>query len=46
MSLWLNKDVRLGDIQARQQKYVEQATENAKGKSSETLKRDFSRDAI
>lgn len=46
MSLWLNKDVRLGDIQARQQKYVEQATENAKGKSPETLKRDFNRDAI
>ncbi len=46
MSLWLNKDVRLGDIQARQQKYVEQATENAKEKSPETLKRDFNRDAI
>ena len=46
MSLWLNKDIRLGEIQGRQRDYVERAKENARGKSPETLKRDFHRDAI
>lgn len=46
MSLWLNNDVRLWDIQARQRDYVERARENIKGKSPETLKRDFHRDAL
>lgn len=46
MSLWLDKDVRLGEIQSRQRDYVERAIENAKGQSAETLKRDFNKDAI
>ncbi len=46
MSLWLNKDVRLWDIQARHRDYVERAKENIKGKSPETLARDMHRDAI
>lgn len=46
MSLWLDKDVRLWDIETRQRDYVERAKENMKGKSPETLKRDFHRDAI
>lgn len=43
LSQWLGQESRLGDIQKRQKEYVEHARENMRGKSFETIKRDFVR---
>lgn len=41
LSQWLGKEEKLGDIQTRQRDYIERARENTRGKSWETIKKDF-----
>jgi hypothetical protein len=41
LSQWVGKEERLWDIQIRQREYVERARENTRGKSWETIKKDF-----
>lgn len=43
LSQWLGKEEKLGDIQTRQRDYVERARENTRGKSWETIKKDFAK---
>lgn len=43
LSQWVGKEERLGDIQTRQRDYVERARENTRGKSWETIKKDFAK---